>query len=102
MMQTVATDATIELPPKAKCPICGAKIYLEDVTAWEKDDTDGTWYATEISIQCETEPDIDGDDWWDWMNGHWNTPYIDWLPLTEAVLMWLKKNYRFEMRGEGA
>lgn len=98
-MKTVTTDATIELPPHlAKCPICGAKIYIDDMTAWTKDDLDGTWYAVEVSIQCETEPDIDGEDWWDWMNGHWSMPYVDWLPLTEQVLAWLKANYRFEMR----
>lgn len=57
--------------------------------------------TTEISINCVTEPDIDSEEWEDWFSGHWSTPYIDWLPLTQAVLVWLKKNYRFEMKGEG-
>jgi len=94
-MQTVATDATIELPPKAKCPICGEKVVFEGTHCWERDDADGTWYATEVSINCVTEPDIDSEDWEDWHNGHWNMPYVDWLPLTQAVLVWLKRNYRF-------
>lgn len=96
-MQTVATDADIQLPPElAVCPICGEKVIIEEITGWVQED-DGSWRADEISINCETEPDTDSDDWEDWHNWHWNMPYVDWLPLSVKVEAWLAKHYRFEM-----
>lgn len=76
----------------AACPICGADIVIEDVHEWE---TDGG-KPVGISVECTTEPDIDSDDWPGWHRGHWNMPYVDWLPVEMRVLGWFQREYRCE------
>ena len=70
------------------CPVCGAKVIVTNVTEWESE----SGRPLTIEYDCETEPDIDGDDWWDWHRGHWNMPYVDWLPWEKRALDWLHKN----------
>jgi len=74
------------------CPICGKAVYLMAVTEWGADD--GEISGTEFG--CETEPDIDSDEWWDWHNGHYRMPYVDWLPWETRAVAWLNERYRYE------
>ena len=74
------------------CPICGKTVYLAAVTEWGADD--GEIITGEY--ECETEPDIDSDEWRDWHNGHYRMPYVDWLPWEYRMLDWLNKNYRYD------
>lgn len=86
----------IKLPASlAVCPICGKRILLEEITGMVQDELCDLWIADEISVTCETEPDIDNRNWNDWMSWHFSTPYIDWLPVSQKVEAWLKANYRF-------
>lgn len=81
----------IDVPPKvAKCPICGAPIVVEEIWEWESE----SGKPVSISIDCTTEPDIDGIDWPEWHAGHWSMPYVDWLPVECKVLAWFQRNYR--------
>ena len=73
------------------CPICRAKVHLTGVTEWGTDDGE----IIGIEYECETEPDIDSDEWWDWHRGHWNMPYVDWLPWEVRVLKWLNERYHY-------
>ena len=96
-MQILKRDSTIKIPTEiATCQICGAEVVIEDIDEWEQAD-DGLWRATEggLHVTCSTEPDIDADGWSDWMNGHFSTPYIDWLPIGVTVFKWMDANYRF-------
>lgn len=78
----------------AVCPICDADVWIEEIQEWE--DFNGKVVIhpdmTTVSVNCETEPDIDGEGWDDWMRGHWNTPYIDWMPVQDKVTRWLQYN----------
>jgi len=73
------------------CPICGAKVLLISVTEWGADD--GEILGTEF--ECETEPDIDSDEWPGWHRGHYSMPYVDWLPWDTAAVAWLNRRYRY-------
>ncbi len=80
----------------AACPICDAPIAVQ-FEAWEQDD-DGSWIVERIDVDCTTGPDFDDDGYEDWFRGHWRYPYIDWLPVEERVLGWLRANVRFSSR----
>lgn len=71
------------------CPICGAKVRLTDVDEWGADDGE----IIGVSFDCETEPDIDSDEWPDWHAGHYAMPYVDWLPYEVAAKAWLNARY---------
>ena len=43
---------------KARCPICGAGLLLNAGEAIELDGTTSEWIATEINLDCESEPDM--------------------------------------------
>lgn len=74
----------------AVCPICGAKIVIEEIQEWECE----TGLPLSISLECVTEPDIESARWPEWHQGHWSMPYVDWLPLELPVLHWLQKNFK--------
>ncbi len=71
------------------CPICGAKVYITGVDEWES--VNGR--IVHFEHECETEPDIDSDEWRDWFAGHWSMPYVDWLPWETRVQRWLDERY---------
>lgn len=98
-MKTIKDANEIVLPETFTCPICVGKIVISEITEWEETD-DGSWQVSDtgLYINCEHEPEIGSDDWHGWMNGHWSMPYVDWLPVTERVLSWINKNYRFEIQ----
>jgi hypothetical protein len=73
------------------CPICGAKVYLTDIDEWGADDGE----IIGAHFDCETEPDIDSDEWEDWHNGHYHMPYVDWLPWEVKVMEWLNARYHY-------
>lgn len=81
----------------AVCPICGNGIWIEGID--ECSEMGDRWVPEQVSVTCETEPDIDGDDWQEWHRDHFSTPYIDWLPISTKVLKWLQhpaQRQRFE------
>ena len=93
--EMLKTDAVIEVPKEiAVCPICGGKLTV-GCDGWIE--LDDGWAADSLSIDCETEPDIDGNDWDDWFRGHYSMPYIDWLPVEYHILRWLNENYRWDL-----
>lgn len=93
-MITLKMGEVPAIPDKFKCPICGNKLTLE-IGEWEQND-DGSWQAADsLYVSCVSEPDIESNDWNDWFNSHFSTPYIDWLPVQERLHSWLEKNYRF-------
>lgn len=80
---------------KARCPICGAGLMLDAGAATELDDATGEWIATEIELDCESEPDIDSDEWKEWLRWHYRMPYEDWLPLEQRILIAVRRKYYF-------
>lgn len=79
---------------KTPCPICGGGLLLSGVDACEQDDN-GDWIASEVTIDCETEPDIDSDEWEEWHNWHYRMPYVDWLQLELRVLKAVQRKFYF-------
>jgi hypothetical protein len=88
IMLTAINNALPLLAP-LPCPICGASVYITGVDEWESD----SGRIVHFEHECETEPDIDSDEWWGWHNGHWNMPYVDWLPWEMRVYRWLDAHY---------
>lgn len=92
-MKIIDSGRFIDIPPDvAKCPKCGAAIYICEIDHWEAET--GRIDEEGFFMDCETEPDFDSDEYDEWDKWHWSTPYIDWLPLRPVVYQWLDKNYR--------
>lgn len=93
-MITLKMGEVPAVPDEFRCPICGDKLTLE-IEAWTTDydgikaDEDG------VHVSCVSEPDLDDDNYEDWLDGHFIMPYVDWLPVTLKVYAWLEDNYRF-------
>jgi len=96
-MITLKTHEIIDVPTDVVvCRVCGASLVIEDCDEWEESDDDGYLIPLHIAIECTTAPEAIGTyEWWDWLNGHWSTPYADWLPVSEIVLEWFRKHYRY-------
>lgn len=85
-------DLTLPMELPQPCPICGSKVHLLGVTAWETD----TGKILEPEYECETEPDdIDSEEWDDWHRWHYDMPYVYWLPWSLKMIEWLNENYRY-------
>ena len=78
-----------------KCPYCGGNL-TAGINACEQIE-DGSWVITDLSIDCDTEPDIDGPEWDDWWREHsWD--YCDkWHDLHDGVVHRLRNSVRVEM-----
>lgn len=88
-------EEVVEIPKEvAVCPICRGTLYAS-CDQWAEENKD--WVVDSINMDCETEPDIDSDNWQDWFTGHYSAPYIDWLPVEKIVIDWLNKNYRWNL-----
>jgi hypothetical protein len=93
-MITLKMGEVPAIPDSFRCPICGNKLTLE-ISEWEQND-DGSWQAADsLYISCVSEPDITDEDYEDWLDGHYQMPYVDWLPVQTRLYSWLEKNYRF-------
>ena len=102
-MKTIPQHQEIKIDPKKLCcPICGEALTV-DIDEWEQYE-DGTWGASETGVHCSciTEPDFDDDNYDEWLNHHFNMPYVDWLPIDTIVYVALKKHVRFEMEKQEA
>lgn len=89
---TFAVPATV-----ATCPYCNATVSAQ-CTAWSEDpDQPGRWEPETVEVECDSEPDTDGDDWPEWDARHSVMPYVHWLPMTEQVERWIRRGYRFEL-----
>lgn len=85
-----------KFPPEvASCPICGAGVLVGDFDEWETEN--GRVTDCGFHINCETEPDIDSEEWEGWFNSHWSTPYMDWLPLETRLYRWFDRRFRLRL-----
>lgn len=96
-MQLVSGNKEIKVPlDVAVCPDCKTQLTIYP-DGWKEGD-DG-WICDSFTTSCATEPEIDDEGYDEWDNSHpsFDTPYIDWLPITNKIELWLKKNYRFDL-----
>jgi len=99
-MITLPQHKTPEIPGSLFCcPICGNLLTCE-IDEWSQNDDD-SWGVSEagLHLSCASEPELSDDPmkYADWFEGHYQHPYIDWMPLEHRVLAWMNANYRFEM-----
>lgn len=87
---------TLPLAMKERCPICGEVVILYSVVEWETK----TGVILQAEFGCDTEPDIDSDEWEDWHRGHHRMPYVDWMPWEQRAYAWLKKRFRWDFDGK--
>jgi hypothetical protein len=87
-------DRSIVDVPKdiAICPECGASIRV-DVYEIEQLEN-GHWGVDQLGsgvhIWCAADEAGESN------IGHYNMPYVDWLPLDKPVIDWLNKTYDFD------
>ena len=74
----------------AVCPICGERLWVLEIPAFEIVD-DGQDLPEEVAVDCLSLPSVDSAEWRAWFNWHYAMPYVDWLPVVERVLDWLRK-----------
>lgn len=87
-------DPAKEYPIKSPCPYCGGKLVLSGINGAEQDD-DGTWIATDLDINCTTEPDIDGPEWEGWWQDHSAHDFCQaWHDLHERLVRNLRRHCR--------
>lgn len=96
-MNTLTKHEPIDVPPPvATCPICDGTLIVVDCDRWTEN---GEFLIPEhIAVECVEEPDIESENWDDWSDVHYQTPYIDWLPISLCVLEWFKAHYRYEKK----
>lgn len=80
---------------KKLCPYCKGDLTYR-CNGWEQDDN-GLWMADSFDVDCSTEPDMESEEWEDWMQQHSEMPYVYQLPVDERVKDFINKKYRFEM-----
>lgn len=90
-IETLENELPALLPKRFACPICGAGIVLESIDGAEEIAPD-KWVPDSFQYDCITAPDIDADEWEDYMASHWSMPYVDWLPVEERFRSWLAMN----------
>lgn len=89
----------IEIPANlAVCPICGGKLFALNFTDWVEAE-DGLYQLIHITLECESEPDIEAPEWDDWFSGHYSMPCVYWLPVCHRVQAWFNRHYRFDLEG---
>ena len=87
----IRTVLPLRLPTdKLACPICGKTVVVAGVQCWATE----TGEMEEVEYDCETEPDLDSDEYEDWFHDHHEyMPYVYWLPYQERLLTWLNETY---------
>ena len=75
-----------------KCPYCGGALRMT-INGCELDEATG-WIATDLDINCDTEPDIDGPDWVGWWADHSHDFCHAWHDLHERLVACLKFTHR--------
>lgn len=78
---------------KNLCPYCKGNLTYR-CNGWEQDEN-GLWMADSFDMECSTEPDVESDEWEDWMQQHSEMPYVYQLPVDEKVKDFINKKYRF-------
>ena len=92
----IDSDALIAIPPEiAVCPYCDTKLTAHS-EAWTQEDDD-SWIATDVQVDCETEPDMESEEWEEWMKWHSDMPYVYMLPVVQTVTKWINSKYRFRL-----
>jgi hypothetical protein len=81
---------------KGLCPYCQGDLTYR-CNGWEQDEN-GLWMADSFDMECSTEPDMESEEWEDWMDNHSDMPYIHQLPVDERVKASINKRYRFDVR----
>lgn len=93
-MKLVPKHHIFKIPTSlAVCPYCNPKLYAS-CEAWTEND-EGEWLADSITVDCETEPDIDSDEWREWFDSHSDMPYVYQLPVNVKIENWINSNFRF-------
>ena len=81
---------------KGLCPYCGGDLTYR-CNGHEQED-DGTWIADSFDVECSTEPDMEDEEWEYWLDQHSDMPYVNQLPVDEAVKKWINERYRFDVK----
>lgn len=89
MSEPASIDGLLPMAAPLPCPICGNKVLITAVTEWESE----SGKIVSYEYECETEPDIDSDEWWGHHGEHYSMPYVDWLPWEKRVDRWLARRY---------
>ena len=76
------------------CPYCGGKLRFS-INGSEQEE-DGSWVATDLDVNCDSEPDIDGPDWQGWWDDHSSDYCHKWHDLHERLVRDLRRTHRVD------
>jgi hypothetical protein len=77
------------------CPYCSGDLtYVAN--GWEQDEND-FWKADCFDMECSSEPNVESEEWEDWMRQHSDMPYVNQLPVDEKVKEYINSKYRFDV-----
>jgi len=94
MITITDKDLPISVPTEiALCPYCNTPLTRVEIMGCVLQ-ADGSWLVDQISLECETTPDIDSDTWPAWYEAHSQMPYVYMMPVTKQVLAWMAEHYR--------
>lgn len=85
-------SASKEYKLTRKCPYCGGPLRMS-INGCELDEATG-WIATDLDINCDTEPDIDGPEWEGWWADHSHDFCHAWHDLHATLVATLKWTHR--------
>lgn len=80
---------------KPECPYCGGQLTAQ-AEEWTQEPS-GIWLASSISVDCDTEPDIQDPTIEEWLEQHSFMPYSYMLPLEQRMLKYIRGKYQYEM-----
>ena len=84
--------ASKEYELRRKCPYCGGALRMT-INGCELDEATG-WIATDLDINCDTEPDIVGPEWDGWWADHSHDFCHAWHDLHATLVATLKWTHR--------
>jgi hypothetical protein len=94
-MKMESADKVFRL--KKPCPYCGSEMSVQ-ATGWQMDDNN-EWFATDLDMNCEAEPDIDSKKWASWSREHGDNDFNEaWHARHDAVLHAMKQRVRFDLK----
>ena len=81
---------------KKLCPYCGANMTYV-ATGWSKHPAKQFWKADSVEGECHSEPDIDSEEWDEWLRQHSDMPYVHQLPVDRQVRRFINSKFRFRI-----
>lgn len=90
-LKVVGHDAEFRF--EGACPYCGGDLIYRIDGGYEDTENPGLWIP-EVSSECVTSPDLDSDEFDEWLEAHSVMPYVHQLPVDQRIQKQIALEYR--------